>query len=103
MLDEATGRLILKEAFEAQGYQITEDYPLQVGAETVSMDGYDPAARVGYEYSTGQDGLDYALIDGLIEQNQCRLFVIDEDLTAEAQDILNAVFEFFREFESRTK
>jgi len=99
MLDEATGRLILKEAFEAQGFTIAENYPMQ----TVELDGYDPAARVGYEYSTREDGLDMNQLEGLMAQNQCRLFVIDEDLADDAQDILNAVFEFFRELETRAE
>jgi len=101
MLDETTGRLILKAAFEAQGYQITENYILHGPQSTVELDGYDPVARVGYEYSTRADGLDLELVDGLMAQNDCRLFVIDEDLADDAQDILSAVFEFFRELESR--
>ena len=103
MLNEITGRTILKEAFEAQGFQITEDYVLSAGQTEVRLDGYDPAARVGYEYSTREDGLDMAGLDALMQQNQCRLFVIDEELAADAQDILNAVFEFFRELELRAE
>lgn len=103
MLDEATGRLILREAFEAQGFKITENYRLQVAQSRVELDGYDPAARVGYEYSTREDGLDFKLLDGLMAQNQCRLFVIDEELADDAQDILSAVFEFFRELEARAE
>lgn len=97
MLDEASGRLILKEAFEAQGYTITENYPMSVDRSTVELDGYDPKARLGYEYSTAEDGLDFGLLEGLMAQNQCRLFVIDEEPGLDAQEILNAVFEFFRE------
>ena len=100
MLNEATGRLILKEAFEVQGYSITEDYVLRVDRAAVQLDGYDPVARVGYEYSSREDGLDFSLLEALMEQNQCRLFVIDEELAADAQDVLNAVFEFFRELET---
>ncbi len=100
MLNEATGRLILKAAFEAQGFTITENYTLQVDQSAVELDGYDPVARVGYEYSTSEDGLDFSLLDGLMLQNHCRVFVIDEQLADDAQDILSAVFEFFRELET---
>ena len=103
MLNEATGRLILKEAFEAQGFKITENYSLPVDHSVVELDGYDPVARVGYEYSTREDGLDWNLLDGLMAQNHCRLFVIDEELAEEAQYILSAVFEFFRELETRAE
>lgn len=95
MLDEATGRLILKEAFEAQGYNITENYTLG----TVNLDGYDPSARVRYEYSSREDGLDFGQLDGLMSDHQCRLFVIDEDPGLDAQAMLSAVFEFFRELD----
>lgn len=101
MLDEATGRMILKEAFEAQGFQITENYVLHCDQSVVELDGYDPVSRVGYEYCTSEDGLDFRLLDGLMEQNQCRLFVIDEELADDAQAILSAAFEFFRELEAR--
>jgi hypothetical protein len=101
MLDEASGRLILKEAFEAQGYTITENYPMTVDRSTVELDGYDPEARLGYEYSSAEDGLDFGLLEGLMAQNQCRLFVIDEEPGLDAQEILNAVFEFFREMDGQ--
>ena len=103
MLDEATGRLILKEAFEAQGFNITENYPLHAQNSVVELDGYDPVARVGYEYSTREDGLDFNLLDGFMAENHCRLFVIDEELALDAQGVLNAVFEFFRELETRAE
>lgn len=100
MLNEATGREILKEAFEAQGFRITENYALPAGQSAVELDGYDPVARVGYEYSTREDGLDFSQLDGLMAENACRLLVIDEELADDAQDILGAVFQFFRELES---
>lgn len=34
-------------------------------------------------------------------QNQRRLFVIDEEPGLDAQEILNAVFEFFREMDGQ--
>lgn len=94
------GRLILKEAFEAQGFEVVENYSLRAAGSTVELDGYDPKARVGYEYSTRQDGMDFDLLESLMTENECRLFVIDEGLAVDAQVVLNAVFEFFREFES---
>ena len=97
------GRLILKEAFEAQGYSIVENYTLQVRGSAVELDGYDPAARLGYEYSTREDGMDFALLEDLMAENQCRLFVLDEDPELDAQAMLGAVFEFFRELEARAE
>lgn len=97
MLDEATGRLILKEAFEAQGFQIVENYILG-GLE---LDGYDPGSQVGYEYSTAEDGVDLKEVEQLLAQHPCQLFVIDEAPDLDAQALLSAVFQFFRELENR--
>ena len=95
------GRVILKEAFEAQGYEVVENYTLRAEDSAVELDGYDPQARVGYEYSTREDGMDMSLLESLMAQNQCRLFVIDEEWALDAQAMLKAVFEFFRELEAR--
>lgn len=97
------GRLILKEAFEAQGYDIVENYTLRAGQSVVELDGYDPKARLGYEYSTREDGMDLNLLESFMVENQCRLFVMDEESAVDAQGMLSAVFEFFREVESRAE
>lgn len=94
------GRIVLREAFEAQGYQITENYLLRLEGVEVSLDGYDPKARVGYEYLTEEDGIEPGPLDFLMKQNHCRLFLVDESRVPDADTMLAAVFEFFRQIEA---
>lgn len=100
MLSESVGRQVLKEAFEAQGYRIQENYLLCWDEWEVELDGYDPLARVGYEYLTTEDGVEPDALDGLIKLNHCSLFLIDETQVPDAPTMLAAVFEFFRQIES---
>ncbi len=95
------GRIVLKEAFEAQGYAIVENFRLHLkdGVE-VELDGFDPQAQVGYEYLTEEDGIEPGPLDLLMRQNQCQIFLIDESLVPDANAMLSAVFEFFRQIES---
>lgn len=95
------GRVVLKEAFEAQGYEIVENYrlPLEDGSE-VELDGFDARARVGYEYLTEEDGIEPGPLDLLMRHSRCHIFLIDESQVADANDMLAAVFEFFRQIES---
>lgn len=100
VLSEMAGRVVLKEAFEAQGYEIIENYAFSLEGVEVELDGYDPNARVGYEYLTEEDGIEPGPLDFLMRQNHCHLFLIDESLVPDAQAMLAAVFEFFRQIES---
>lgn len=93
------GRVVLKEAFEAQGYRMIENYPFSLDGVEVELDGYDPEARVGYEYLTEEDGIEPGPLDFLMRQNYCQLFLIDESQVPDAQAMLAAVFEFFRRIE----
>lgn len=100
VLSESVGRQVLKEAFEAQGYRIQENYLFAWEDWQVELDGYDPEARVGYEYLTQEDGVEPAALDSLVKQNHCSLFLIDEASVPDAPTMLAAVFEFFRQIES---
>lgn len=99
MLSESAGRQILKEAFEAQGYIIQENYAFRWENFAVELDGYDPEAKVGYEYLTQEDGVEPPALDALMKQNYCSLFLIDETQVPDAPTMLAAVFEFFRQIE----
>ena len=100
MLSEADGRIVLREAFESRGYQIQENYWLEVAGSRVQLDGYDPQARVGYEYISSEDGLAPMELERLLEQRSCALFLIDEQVVPDAPTLVDAVFQFFRELES---
>jgi hypothetical protein len=56
MLSEAEGRAILGGVFSARGYAIVEDAPFAEGGVSFIADGWDAAARVGYEYLTHEAG-----------------------------------------------
>lgn len=101
MLSERDGRIVLREAFEAQGYRIEEDYPLLITGlqSTVLLDGYDAHHRVGYEYLTGEDGLEPDELEVLLQQELCTLFLIDETRVPNSETLLAAVFDFFRQLE----
>lgn len=101
MLSESDGRVVLREAFEAQGYLIVEDYWLELDGLRVQLDGYDPQARVGYEYVTDEDGVSAEELERLMQQRHCWLFLIDDRRVPDASTLLEAVFEFFREAERR--
>lgn len=55
MIGEAEGRRILKAAFEGRGFQIIEDFPFREADVSFMVDGWDPDARVGYEFMTTAD------------------------------------------------
>ena len=99
MLSESAGRQVLKEAFEAQGYSIQENYRFLYEGFEVELDGYDPVAKVGYEYLTEEDGVEPLALDRLMQQSACSLFLIDETQVPDAPTMLMAVFEFFRQIE----
>lgn len=88
---------MLKEAFEAQGYAIQENYRLQISGLDVELDGYDPEAHVGYEYISNEDGLAPLEIETLLQQKHCSLFLIDEKYVPDAPTLIAAVFEWLRE------
>lgn len=84
-MDERQGRALLRERFNAAGLTIREDYPFQEGDVAFSMDGYDPVARVGYEYVTTEAGdrqeLTPAILTGLealLREGRVQVLLIDE-------------------------
>ena len=84
-MDERTGRALLRERFTAAGLTIQEDFPFREGTIAFSMDGYDPARRIGYEYITTEAGdreeLTPALLaelEALMARGQLHVLLVDE-------------------------
>jgi hypothetical protein len=84
-VSEASGREILRGVFEQAGYQIIEDYPLDVGGTTIHLDGYDPRRRVGYEYVTAEAGdreeitpSVYVALEAMMRRGELAIFLVDE-------------------------
>jgi hypothetical protein len=55
-LTEAEGCALLQVRFSEAGYAIQEHVAFKEDGVEVTLDGFDPEARVGYEYLTTADG-----------------------------------------------
>jgi len=49
-LDEAGARLLIASRLRAAGLRVVADVPLSADGVEVTLDGFDPARRIGYEY-----------------------------------------------------
>lgn len=54
-LDEASARFLVAARFRAAGLRIVEDVALRAGDTDITLDGFDPARRVGYEYVAAEE------------------------------------------------
>jgi hypothetical protein len=92
---EAEGTALLRARFTEAGYAIVENFHFHEGDIEVDLDGWDAAARVGYEYLTQEAG-DFVQFDpGTLARFEARmekgdLFVLlvdeHEAVTADALD-----------------
>jgi len=55
-VNEREGSQRLRQIFEAAGCSIVEGFRLPLAAGEVSLDGWDPARRIGYELITTEAG-----------------------------------------------
>jgi len=55
-MTEEAGCALLKARFEKAGYTIAERHKVAIGGAEIELDGFDPAARIGYEYITTEAG-----------------------------------------------
>lgn len=108
MVREREGCAILTRVFEARGYQIARDVALELPGATFVADGWDAAARVGFEYVTHEAGdrLDLSedeieALSAMMERDELYLFVIDEVEIASAGDLEWAAGRFLDEVERR--
>lgn len=97
-LSEAAARALLSERFRAAGFRVRYDVPVaRDGAFALTVDGYDPAHRVGFEYVATAErdtDLDAAERAALAREREQRILVIDAadaaSLEAEAARFLGA-------------
>ncbi len=90
-MDERTACALLKQRFEAAGYNIVENRPFEENGISFEIDGYDAEARVGYEYISAEagdswdvDGSVVAAMDERHEKGEIHILFVDE---ADAADI----------------
>ncbi len=93
MLTESQGCAVLKESFQAAGYDIHDNYRFSEGTIQFSVDGYDPGTRVGFEFITTEAGDRVELspemigqIEKRIAQGELFILLVDEyDVESEAE------------------
>ncbi len=78
--DEVTARQILANRFRSAGFRILHDVPLATGSVDVTLDGYDPAHKVGFEYVATEErntDLTRAEKTALAGQAEYKLLLLD--------------------------
>ncbi|MCX7024345.1 MAG: hypothetical protein NT080_06975 [Spirochaetes bacterium] len=109
-MTENEGRAILHGRFEAAGLRILDDQPLTMGDVKVLLDGFDPSARVGYEFITAEAG-DYgeftpSVIDELearILRGELFVLLVDEREIPDVPSLGAAADEFLGRLRSMGK
>ena len=105
-MTESEGCALLKRCFEQRGYTIRESHRLDdIG---VTLDGYDPDKRVGYEYITSAAGdraeVTSAVIGALEERarnGEMYVLLIDELDGLVAEELEAAAAAFLDEVQKR--
>ena len=89
-MDEREACALLKRRFEAAGFTIEENRPLEVDGLSFEIDGFDADDRVGYEYVTSESGdgwdVDEKVVAALAahrKRGELQVLVVDE---ADARD-----------------
>jgi hypothetical protein len=90
---EAEGTALLRARFTEAGYTIAENFHFHEGDVEVDLDGWDAAARVGYEYLTEEagdfkqfDAATLARFEARMAKGELFVLLVDEHeaITAEA-------------------
>ena len=107
-LSESEGVRLLREEFVRAGLSIREGAPLEVEGTLLSLDGYDPDRRVGFEFVTqeagdrksfGEDTV--AALDRKMERGEAYLLLVDELDFADGAELAAAARRFLAELRSR--
>jgi hypothetical protein len=92
VLEKSEGREVLQRVFEEAGYRPIPDYTWN----DFKLDGFDPEQRTGYEYVTLAEPDQLQALDRLNEQGEARLFLVDELLIRDAEELAASAREFLR-------
>lgn len=93
-LDEASARLLIASLLREAGLRVVADVPLGAGGVEVTLDGFDPARRIGYEYVAADErgaDLDDAERPRIAGMAGTRVLVID---SGDAEAVTGAVERF---------
>lgn len=104
-ISELEGCDLLARLFRARGYTLVRNHPFREYGVEFHVDGWDPQARVGFEFLTSEDDdhvdltiEEYQTLAAAQRRGELALLVIDEveplslaELAAEAHEFLDAV------------
>ena len=100
--------MILTKAFADRGYAIQRDVALELPGVAFTADGWDPEAKVGFEYLThaAGDHLDLSLdeiaaLTALIERGEVYVLLVDEHDVDTPDDLAWAAARFLDEVDRR--
>lgn len=89
-MDERNACALLKQRFEAAGFKIEENRPFEEEGIAFEIDGFDPEARVGYEYISAEaaDSWDVdadvqAALEARRKKGEVHILFVDEADAAE--------------------
>ena len=106
-LSEAAGCDLLVKVFRARGYTIARNLQFREYGVEFHVDGWDPKARVGFEYLTSEDDdhddlslVEYQALMDQQRRGELSLFVIDEVEPVSAADLEEQANEFLDEVEA---
>ena len=107
-LTESEGVRLLREEFVKAGLAIRDGAPFEVEGTVLSLDGYDPERRVGFEFVTAEAGdrksfgeAVVAALEGRMERGEAFLLLVDEWDIADAAELTLAARRFLDELRSR--
>lgn len=100
-LSEAEGVRLLREEFERAGLSIRAGEPFEVAGTVLSLDGFDPERRVGFEFVTseagdrGTFGADVvAALEEKVGRGEAHLLLVDEWDVEEPEELRLAARRF---------
>jgi hypothetical protein len=107
-MDERAACQLLKKKFEDAGYHIEENRAFDEAGVRFEIDGFDPDARVGYEYKTRESGDDWDVDDAVVATLEARrksgelfVLVVAEDDAPDAAALDARATAFLRELPAR--
>ena len=109
-LNETEGCDILARIFKARGYRLQRNVRFREYGVEFDIDGWDPEARVGFEYLSSEDDdhddlslVEYQALMDQQRRGELSLFIIDEVEPISAADLLATADEFLDEVEAARK
>ena len=96
-MDERNACALLKQRFEAAGFKIEENRPFEEEGIAFELDGFDPAARVGYEYISSEAGDSWdvdadvqAALEARRKKGEVHILFVDEADAAQLEERADA-------------